>query len=163
LASIHRQASGALAQQSNRRPVGTPARLQVAALPWRRNEGGIEILLVTTRDTGRWVLPKGWPERREELFHAAAREAMEEAGVKGLVSKVAIGRYFYLKATSAGDTPCEVSVFPLEVMHLADRWKEDRERTRTWMSGADASRVVREPKLRELILDFSKVAGRDAA
>jgi hypothetical protein len=48
-------------------------------------------------------------------------------------------------------------------MHLADRWKEDRERTRTWMSGADASRVVREPKLRELILDFCKVAGRDAA
>ena len=50
-----------------------PRRLQVAALPWRRAEGDIEVMLITSRDTGRWVLPKGWPEAREPLCEAAAR------------------------------------------------------------------------------------------
>ncbi|RUU02882.1 NUDIX hydrolase, partial [Mesorhizobium sp. USDA-HM6] len=67
-----------------RRLFGTaPCRLQVAALPWRKDDNGVEIMLITSRDTGRWVLPKGWPEAREPLCEAAAREAGEEAGLYG--------------------------------------------------------------------------------
>ncbi|TIM18205.1 MAG: NUDIX domain-containing protein, partial [Mesorhizobium sp.] len=63
-----------------------PCRLQVAALPWRDTKHGIEIMLITSRDTGRWVLPKGWPEAKELLCEAAAREAGEEAGLRGTIS-----------------------------------------------------------------------------
>ena len=58
-------------------------RIQVAALPWREAGEDVEIMLITSRDTGRWVLPKGWPEQREKLYEAAAREASEEAGIEG--------------------------------------------------------------------------------
>src|SRR5262249_31793575 len=81
---------------------GEPARLQVAALPWRRNGSGIEVMLITSRCAGRWVLPKGWPEAGEEMCAAAAREAHEEAGLVGSVSSSMAGRYCYVKS-DAGD------------------------------------------------------------
>ena len=112
-----------------------PCRLQVAALPWRKTADGVEIMLITSRDTGRWVLPKGWPEGAEDLSEAAAREAGEEAGLSGAVSRREVGRYFYAKALSSGEeVPCEVLVFPLEVDTVADKWKEKRQRKRKWVS-----------------------------
>ena len=67
-------------------PALRPERHQVAALCWRMGQGGaVEILLVTSRDTGRWVIPKGWPMDGKSASAAAAREAWEEAGVKGTV------------------------------------------------------------------------------
>jgi len=132
-----------------------PCRLQVAALPWRRVQDGIEIMLITSRDTGRWVLPKGWPEAREPLCLAAAREAMEEAGLSGRISHLEIGRYFYAKALASGEeVPCEVLVFPLLVEAAADRWKEKRSRMRQWVSVAQASGMVNEPDLGQIIAHF---------
>ncbi len=58
-----------------------PCRVQVAALPWRRTDQGVEVMLITSRDTGRWVIPKGWPEGQEDLYEAAAREAAEPIAV----------------------------------------------------------------------------------
>src|SRR5689334_2276332 len=102
-----------------------PSRLQVAALPWRKTSDGVEIMLITSRDTGRWGLPKGWPEGDEALHDAAAREAGEEAGLSGSVSSQQVGRYFYSKALSSGEqVPCEVLIYPLEVDKVADKWKE---------------------------------------
>lgn len=133
----------------------SPCRLQVAALPWRNNEDGVEIMLITSRDTGRWVLPKGWPEAREPLCEAAAREAGEEAGLCGKISLFEAGRYFYAKALASGEeVPCEVLVFPLQVEHVADRWKEKRARTRKWVNGAEAVRMVNEPDLCQIIAHF---------
>jgi 8-oxo-dGTP pyrophosphatase MutT (NUDIX family) len=133
----------------------SPCRLQVAALPWRKTDDGVEIMLITSRDTGRWVLPKGWPESGENLFDAAAREAGEEAGLSGSVSRQEIGRYFYAKGLSSGEeVPCEVLVYPLEVDKVADKWKEKRERKRKWVSPVDAARMLNEPDLCKLISAF---------
>ncbi len=141
-----------------------PCRLQVAALPWRRNGDAVEVMLITSRDTGRWVLPKGWPADDEPLNDAAAREAHEEAGLKGAVAVREAGRYFYAKALSSGeDIACEVRVFPLKVKHVFDKWKESRQRTRKWMFGDEAAAAVHEQDLGALIADFCESARRSAA
>ncbi|PTE12349.1 NUDIX hydrolase [Mesorhizobium helmanticense] len=139
-----------------RRLFGTaPCRLQVAALPWRDIGPSVEIMLITSRDTGRWVLPKGWPEAKEPLCEAAAREAGEEAGLRGTISHIEVGRYFYAKALASGEeVPCEVLVFPLQVDKIADRWKEKRARTRKWVTSTEAVHMVNEPDLCEIIADF---------
>lgn len=144
-----------LAERARRLFGKAPRRLQVAALPWRAADDGIEVLLITSRDTGRWVLPKGWPEGAEEFCEAAAREAVEEAGLSGDVSRSETGRYFYSKALPSGDEiPCEVLVYPLEVKMMADKWKEKRQRRRKWVSAAQAARMVNEPDLGRLIAAF---------
>jgi len=133
----------------------SPCRIQVAALPWRKAGDGVEVMLITSRDTGRWVLPKGWPEGTEEFCDAAAREAVEEAGLAGAVSRREAGRYFYAKTLSTGEeVPCEVLVYPLEVDKVADKWKEKRQRTRKWVSPSEAARMINEPDLCKLISAF---------
>ena len=135
---------------------GGPCRLQVAALPWRHGPDGLEILLITSRDSGRWVLPKGWPEGREQLYDTAAREAAEEAGLNGAVAQQQIGHYFYDKGSaSRSERRCEVMVFPLEVEALASRWPERKERTRQWFPAMEAATLVRESDLADLIRRFA--------
>jgi 8-oxo-dGTP pyrophosphatase MutT (NUDIX family) len=142
----------------------TSCRIQVAALPWRKSDQGVEVLLITSRDTGRWVLPKGWPEGSEALCDAAAREANEEAGLSGAVSPREAGRYYYRKSLSSGEeVPCEVLVYPLEVDTVAEKWKEKRQRTRKWVSPKEAARMVKEPDLRRLISSFCENPRRFAA
>ena len=134
---------------------GVPCRVQVAALPWRKAEDGFEVLLVTSRGTGRWVLPKGWPEKREEPYEAAAREAAEEAGVDGTIARRAAGRFYYAKLLPSGMRwRCEVFVYPLEVDRVADKWPERKKRTRRWCSPQEAASLVAEPDLGELIAGF---------
>lgn len=134
---------------------GNPPRVQVAALPWRRRDDQVEILLVTSRDTGRWVLPKGWPEGRETLFEAAAREAAEEAGVSGTISHSEVGRYIYRKKRSGGiQLRCEVALFALEVTTVADIWPEKNERKRHWVSPQEAGEMVREADLAAILSSF---------
>ncbi|RIK85963.1 MAG: NUDIX hydrolase [Hyphomicrobiales bacterium] len=136
---------------------GLPPRVQVAALPWRVGEdGGGEVLLVTSRGSGRWVLPKGWPEKRERLFEAAAREAAEEAGVTGVVARDEIGRFYYGKAMPSGSRwRCEVRVFALQVETVADTWPERKHRKRRWLSPQEAASLVDEADLAELIASFA--------
>lgn len=136
---------------------GTPVRIQVAALPWRRTDDGVEVMLITSRDTGRWVLPKGWVKDGEKHWLAAAREAKEEAGISGAIARHEAGRYRYDKALdSGGDIPCEVLVFALEVDKVASKWKEKGERERKWLPAAEAARLVNEPDLADLIAAFAK-------
>jgi len=133
---------------------GKPPRIQAAALPWRCKDGVVEVMLVTSRDTGRWVLPKGWPEGDETLDRTAVREAMEEAGIEGTIS-AEIGRYIYGKQMSSGlRSRCEVAVFPLEVKREAKRWAEKKQRTRRWFAPEEAALLVIEPDLSRIIGTF---------
>jgi 8-oxo-dGTP pyrophosphatase MutT (NUDIX family) len=157
-------ANSLLPQSMRRLFGGQRCRLQVAALPWRRTEDGIEVMLITSRDTGRWVLPKGWPEDGEALHAAAAREASEEAGICGAIAPTVAGSYFYNTVHASGaESPCEVRVFPLEVTEVAAKWREKRQRRRKWVSPREASRMVNEPDLGKLIARFRPAPSNDKA
>ena len=134
---------------------GQPPHLQVAALCWRRSPKGLRILLITSRDTGRWVIPKGWPMRRRSGAQAAAREAFEEAGLQGEIASRSIGIYRYVKALGAGRTvACAVQVYPLEVRAMVRNYPETGQRRSRWFAPAKAARRVAEPDLAALIRDF---------
>lgn len=138
---------------------GVPPRVQIAALPWREKDERVEIMLITSRDTGRWVLPKGWPEGSEEYHEAALREAAEEAGLRGAISASEAGRYFYGKCLKSGlERRCEVFVFPLKVERVENKWPEKGQRLRRWFLPVDASVRVREPDLAELLAEFRGTA-----
>ena len=128
---------------------------QFAALPYR-DRHGLEILLLTSRDTRRWVIPKGWPMKGLPPHGAAACEAIEEAGVFGRVSKKAIGEFQYIKRLKNGaPLNCTVDVFPLKVAKQLTHWPEQKERTAHWFAPEEASELVQEPELSALILAFS--------
>lgn len=130
-------------------------RLQYAALCWRPGSSGLEVLLITSRDTGRWVIPKGWPMPGLSPESAAAQEAWEEAGVEGTINPVTVGRYGYQKCLSVDDTvPCAVAVYGLRVKRLADQFPEVKERQRQWFPTDQASQLVNEPDLGRLIAGF---------
>lgn len=129
-------------------------RTQYAALPFVCGpEGELRVLLVTSRETRRWVIPKGWPMKRLSPSGAAAREAYEEAGLVGEVGETAIGTYTYEKRLKRrGSVTCRVEVFPLRVERQLETWPEREERTVRWFSLPEAARAVDEPDLGEMIL-----------
>lgn len=138
---------------------GLPGR-QFAALAMRGRGKGLEVLLVTSRDTGRWVLPKGWAEADLTGSKLAAKEAFEEAGVVGTVSTVPIGAYAYQKRLRGEQTqPCAVSVFPMRVKSELEDWPERHERRRQWFGIARAADVVDEPDLAELLRRLAARSG----
>lgn len=132
-----------------RRPKG----LQVAALCTRGAGDDKQVLLVTSRGTGRWILPKGWPMRGKTDAQAALQEAWEEAGVKGAaVQEDPIGSYGYDKITGNGlPVPVETLVYPVEVKSMANQFPEAHERTRKWVSPKRAANMVNEPELQSLL------------
>lgn len=115
----------------------------------------VEVLLVTSRGTGRWVVPKGNLGKREEGHAAAAREALEEAGVIGTVDPAPIGSYFYRKILRSGaGRRTEVEVYPLAVATELPEWAESDERIKRWCSPEEAADLVDEPDLGHLIRSF---------
>jgi 8-oxo-dGTP pyrophosphatase MutT (NUDIX family) len=127
--------------------------LQYAAVPYRqRDDGTIEVMLVTSRETRRWIIPKGWPIGGAKPHASAAREALEEAGVVGRTDEDAIGTYRYTKRLKDGaEARCKVVVFPLEVKAQRKRWREKGERKARWFDLTKAVKAVQEPGLRRLL------------
>ena len=112
--------------------------------------------MITSRRAGRWIIPKGWPIKGLEPFDAAAREAYEEAGIRGVVSEKAFGTYLYKKRDRDRDrrVSFEVTVFPLRVKRQRRKWPERHERKTRWVSLQKAVSLVAEKELRALISDF---------
>jgi 8-oxo-dGTP pyrophosphatase MutT (NUDIX family) len=139
------------------KPKGKPKKLrqQYGVLPYRLTDGGsVEVLLVTSRETRRWIIPKGWPIKKLKPVTAAKREAYEEAGIRGEGGPL-IGAFRYVKRMEFGpDRPCQVDVFPLRVTEELDEWPEMTERERRWFGPEAAAEAVAEPDLKTLIRDF---------
>jgi len=128
-------------------------RVQYGALPYRVGNGSHpEFMLVTSRETRRWIIPKGWPKKGKSPRRSAAREAFEEAGVIGAIGKRAVGSFSYEKRLRNGAVvTCEVRVFPLQVKRQDKEWPEKEERKVKWLSAARAAEKVGEPRLGEII------------
>ncbi|WAJ27885.1 NUDIX hydrolase [Antarcticirhabdus aurantiaca] len=126
---------------------------QIAAVPLRLAENGaMQVLLVTSRETRRWILPKGWPMKGIKDYRAAKIEAHEEAGVRGRVLSQPVGTYSYWRRTRCDFRLSEVRVYPLLVKRELKRWKEEGQRDRCWFSILDAADHVLEPELSTLIV-----------
>ncbi|MCB5175565.1 MULTISPECIES: NUDIX hydrolase [Microvirga] len=124
---------------------------QVAALPFRVREGRVEVLLVTSRETRRWLIPKGWPMKGKKPHKAAAQEAVEEAGVKGEIKQKPLGHYDYWKRRATHFDLCRVDVYPLEVSKQLRSWREKGQRDARWFEVEEAAHQVLEPALAQLI------------
>ena len=137
-----------------------PHRAQVAALPVRAGPNGPEIMLITSRDTRRWVVPKGWPMKGLKDHEAAAREALEEAGLQGRIHKHPIGAYTYDKRFDQAVEPCRVMVYRLDVQGERRTWRERDQRERRWFPAAEAATQVAEPRLASMILAVADAPGQ---
>ncbi|PKP84729.1 MAG: NUDIX hydrolase [Alphaproteobacteria bacterium HGW-Alphaproteobacteria-2] len=138
-------------------------RTQFAALCYRGTPSEPEVLLVTSRDTGRWIIPKGWPATGQSPARSAEREAFEESGATGRVSERAIGLYSYVKRQESGEAvPLMVAVFALRVEALTKNYPERHERRRKWVRPERAARLVDEPELRALLRDLPARLAADA-
>lgn len=132
---------------------------QIAVLPYRTRspavDAPIDILLITSRETRRWVVPKGNPMKGTPPHSAAAIEAEEEAGVLGAACPTPLGSYRYRKRRSSGASVwTDVDVFPFAVTEELDTWNEQHQRERRWFSLAEAANAVDEPDLAALIRSF---------
>jgi len=133
---------------------------QVAALCWRQSpkrNSQLEILLITSLNSKRWIVPKGWPEPDLSGSENAAREAFEEAGVTGKIGPQPVGTYHYLKEKKdGGGVPCSVDVFALAVNKQLDDWPEKNARELAWVPVEQAVMQVSEPGLRQILKTFRK-------
>lgn len=130
-------------------------RTQFGALCWRVKNGEVQVLLITSRRSRRWIIPKGWPMDQETPAMSAKTEAWEEAGVEGKESPVCLGIFSYHKELDPGDTlPCVVAVFPVKVSKLAKAYPEQSERRRKWFTSKKAAKLVDEPELAAMIKKF---------
>ena len=129
-----------------------PPECQVAALCFRTEGDETKVLLISSRDTGRWVVPKGWLMEGKTAAEAARSEAWEEAGVKQAIGDdQVIGTYSYGKRLDDGYvSPVEVQVFELDVIETTDLYPEARERKRVWVKPHEAANMVDEPGLQAL-------------
>ena len=128
---------------------------QVAALPYRKtDDGGVDVLVITSRSTKRFIVPKGWPMSGKRDFEAAEIEAAEEAGVKGRVQTRAIGSFRYKKDLGSQIVPVKARVFALHVKTVKSRWKEHKQRKRKWLPAKKAVLALDDKELANLVNKF---------
>lgn len=126
--------------------------LQTGALPWRiANDSRPEVLLVTGRRSGRWIIPKGWPMIGKSMAEAAAREAFEEAGVNGRVDPKPLGSFRHVKRGIFGSIQVKILVHMLSVSEELAEWPERGQRRRRWFTVKEAVAVVESQELCAMI------------
>jgi phosphohistidine phosphatase len=119
---------------------------QSGVIPYRLRKGSLEILLITSRKERCWIIPKGIIEHEYSARNSAAKEALEEAGVKGNVHRKLLGVY---RNRKLGQT-CTVKVYPMLVTRIYKVWKE-ADREREWVSVKQALKRVRNQELKRVI------------
>lgn len=129
-------------------------RTQFGALCYRFKAGRLQFCLISSRGTGRWIIPKGWPMDGATPAEAAAIEAWEEAGLEGKVRDRPLGLFSYYKTTRSDELPCVAVIFAMKIKKVHTRWPERKERKRKWVSRKKAARMVEWPELRHMILHF---------
>ena len=155
--------------KSHRKKAKMAVRMQYGVLPYRFSQyAALEILLVTTRGTKRWIVPKGWPIKGLSPVKSAAREAFEEAGVTGRIGAKSIGFFAYDKLVdeAGGTTTCEVKIYPLLVKRQSHVWPESHQRTTQWVEPSRAIAMIKEAGLKKIVATFAKraaAAGNGAA
>ena len=132
----------------------TNLRTQFAALCYRIKNKKVQFCLVTSRRSGRWIVPKGWPLNGQTPMDAAAAEAFEEAGVRGKIELRPIGVFSYYKVHFKNELPCIAVVYPLRVKKVLHTWPEQKERDRRWLSRKKAAALVDNAELSQIILQF---------
>lgn len=126
---------------------------QSATIPYRIQNGEVEVLLITTRKQGKWIVPKGWIESHLDPHTSAEKEALEEAGVKGNVSAVSLGCYRH----GDSDNDPIVEVFLMRVEREKSSWPEQNERERQWVSLQEAYEQVDEEGLKSILDDAAAI------
>ncbi len=129
-------------------------RAQVAALCYRIKNDELQVCLITARETGRWIIPRGWPMHKQTPAQSAAIEAIEEAGVEGRVHPMSIGAYSYEKPIDGVKTPIMVSVFAIELTKKHKSWPERADRKRKWMTTKKAAKKLSDPGLQQIVANF---------
>ena len=131
--------------------------MQVAAIPFKYENDCLKILLLTTRKKRKWIVPKGWPVDGLSLYESAKKEAMEEAGVSGSISKAPIGDFIHNKTISRGQkTPCKVITYSLLVTNQLLDWQEQKERSRQWCTICEAAERVSNRGLSKILRIISE-------
>jgi 8-oxo-dGTP pyrophosphatase MutT (NUDIX family) len=130
---------------------------QFGVLPWRIGLGNTrEVLLLTSRETNRWVIPKGWPMKGKKPAEVASQEAYEEAGLIGrIVGKKPLGSFHYAKRLAKKTLLCQVRVFLFRVERQLDDWPEKTDRQTRWFDATEAATLVDEGGLAEIIDRFA--------
>src|SRR3954454_12455951 len=130
---------------------------QFGALPWRIGEGGRrQVMLLTSRETRRWVIPRGWHMKARKPAEVASQEAYEEAGLIGhIVSKRPLGSFHYQKQLAKEVRLCQVRVFSFRVERQLDDWPERQQRVTQWFDATEAARMVEEVGLAGIIERFA--------
>jgi 8-oxo-dGTP pyrophosphatase MutT (NUDIX family) len=127
-------------------------RIQYGALPIARHGDQQMVMLVTSRGTGRWIIPKGRPEKGVKPYRLAEQEALEEAGIVGRIGRKPIGRYLHPKHRADGSTvTCQIEVFRLDVDRQLAEWPEKGQRERRWYTLAEAAQLVDMDGLADLL------------
>lgn len=133
----------------------TTARTQFAALCYRKRKSELQICIITSRTSKRWILPKGWPMHNQTPAEAAATEAWEEAGLTGKAYDVCLGVYSYTKQRKKGDLPVLALVYPVKVRNVHSTWPEAHQRKRKWVTPAEAAKRLQEPALKRIVANFT--------
>jgi 8-oxo-dGTP pyrophosphatase MutT (NUDIX family) len=125
-------------------------KLRVGALAVRSHKGRLQVAIVTTRGSGRWIIPKGRRERGMEDHEVAALEAFEEAGV--ITSHSA---HEPLQVCLKGRRKTHLMIHVLHIDRLLTRWPERRERHRRLVELEDLRKWIQSRRLRRAVRDLA--------
>ncbi len=131
---------------------------QAGAVPYRLGQDGVQVAIITSRRTGRWVFPKGGVDAGMTPQETATQEALEEAGLVGITSNTPLGSYQSLKVRPPAVWTIEVTLYPMRVEDVLDEWKEADQRTRRFVSLAEARELLADPAIADLSDALARIA-----